>query len=105
MLAYALMIVDEARVFVWAWEASAVTSYHLPTYQPPHPTPLPSPQAYKRMALEHHPDKGGDKDAFIAINAAYETLSDDAKRAEYDDERAGRHPRGFHGGGVFHHGG
>ena len=29
-------------------------------------------QAYKRLALEHHPDKGGDKERFISINAAYE---------------------------------
>jgi curved DNA-binding protein CbpA len=57
------------------------------------------------MALEHHPDKGGDKDAFIAINAAYETLSDEGRRAEYDDERSGRgRPRFGHGGGGFHHG-
>lgn len=41
-------------------------------------------QAYMRQAREHHPDKGGDKDAFQRIQAAYEVLSDPAKRSQYD---------------------
>ena len=44
-------------------------------------------QAYRRLALEHHPDKGGDPDRFVAISTAYEVLGDEATRQEYDAER------------------
>ena len=40
--------------------------------------------SYKEMARLHHPDKNGDSEKFKAIAAAYATLSDAAKRAEYD---------------------
>jgi DnaJ-class molecular chaperone len=46
-------------------------------------------QAYKRLAREHHPDKGGDKATFQRIQKAYETLSDPQKRAEYDSPHGG----------------
>ena len=42
-------------------------------------------QAYKKLAKIHHPDKGGDKEVFQKIQTAYETLSDDQKRAAYDN--------------------
>lgn len=41
-------------------------------------------QAYKRLAKEHHPDRGGDHNRFAQINEAYETLRDPNKRAAYD---------------------
>ncbi len=41
-------------------------------------------KAYRALALENHPDKGGDADAFSRLNNAYETLSDSTKRADYD---------------------
>lgn len=41
-------------------------------------------RAFKRGALEHHPDKGGDPEKFKEINAAHETLADEQKRAAYD---------------------
>lgn len=39
---------------------------------------------YKRLAKQHHPDKGGDTSMFQNILYAYNTLSDPSKRREYD---------------------
>jgi curved DNA-binding protein len=41
-------------------------------------------KAYRRLASQHHPDKGGDTATFQNIQAAYEVLSDPNKRAQYD---------------------
>eukprot|EP00976_Prorocentrum_cordatum_P035003 711914-Prorocentrum_minimum.AAC.3 len=41
-------------------------------------------KAYRKRALECHPDKGGDEAAFQAVQKAYEILKDAARRAEYD---------------------
>jgi DnaJ-class molecular chaperone len=41
-------------------------------------------KAYRKLAMEHHPDKGGDASKFSNINSAYETLKDPQKRAAYD---------------------
>jgi DnaJ-class molecular chaperone len=40
--------------------------------------------AYKKLAIQHHPDKGGDIEKFKEISAAYDTLSDADKRRNYD---------------------
>lgn len=53
-------------------------------------------QAYRRLASQHHPDRGGDTNTFQEIQAAYATLSDPEKRAQYDNP----HPQ--HGGFHFH---
>jgi DnaJ-class molecular chaperone len=42
-------------------------------------------RAYRRLASQHHPDKGGDKTRFQEIQAAYDTLSDPNKRAMNDN--------------------
>lgn len=42
-------------------------------------------KAYRRLAAKHHPDRGGDTAKFQEIQTAYDTLSDDQKRAEYDN--------------------
>lgn len=42
-------------------------------------------QSYRRLALIHHPDRGGDASKMKAINDAYAVLSDPRKRAAYDD--------------------
>lgn len=41
-------------------------------------------KAYRKMAVEHHPDKGGDAEKFKDVQKAYEILSDDRKRMIYD---------------------
>lgn len=40
--------------------------------------------AYKRMALQLHPDKGGDPENFKLMKEAYEVLSNHQKRTVYD---------------------
>lgn len=41
-------------------------------------------KAYRKLASQNHPDKGGDTAKFQEIQTAYDTLSDPNKRAEYD---------------------
>jgi len=42
-------------------------------------------KAYRKMASQHHPDKGGDTEKFQQIEEAYRTLSDDNTRSQYDN--------------------
>lgn len=42
-------------------------------------------KAYRRLAHQYHPDKaGGDEEKFKEVNAAYQVLGDEQKRAQYD---------------------
>lgn len=42
-------------------------------------------KAFRRLAVQHHPDKeGGDEAKFKEINEAYEVLKDQSKRQRYD---------------------
>jgi hypothetical protein len=45
---------------------------------------------YKRLAVEHHPDRGGDEEEMKAINEAWGVLRDDATREAYDAARVTR---------------
>ena len=47
-------------------------------------------KAYRKLASQHHPDKGGDTAKFQDIQSAYETLTDPNKRAQHDN------PNPFH---------
>jgi len=42
-------------------------------------------KAFRKLASQHHPDKGGDTAKFQEIQAAYDTLGDETKRAAYDN--------------------
>lgn len=65
-------------------------------------------RAYRRKAREHHPDAGGDEEAFKQITHAYQVLSDPQRRARYDrfgDDgtprtRGAGDPFGFGGAGF-----
>ena len=41
-------------------------------------------KAFRRAAVEHHPDRGGDETKFKELNEAYEVLKDGTKRQRYD---------------------
>lgn len=56
-------------------------------------------KAYRKLALQHHPDKGGDEAEFKKINEAYQILSDPQKRAQYD--QFGQAGFGGNSGGGF----
>lgn len=45
-------------------------------------------RAYRKLASQHHPDKGGDTKKFQEVEEAYRTLGDPAKRAQYDAPQA-----------------
>ncbi len=45
-------------------------------------------KAYRRLAMQHHPDRGGDHNTFAKINEAYDTLSDPDKRDSYDNPQS-----------------
>lgn len=45
--------------------------------------------AFRRGAIEHHPDKGGNAEKFKEINEAYQVLGDEGKRKQYDQFGAG----------------
>jgi DnaJ-class molecular chaperone len=56
-------------------------------------------KAYRKMASQHHPDKGGDTAKFQEIQTAYETLSDPQKRQQHDNPRQNNHFEFNFGGG------
>lgn len=61
--------------------------------------------AFRKLAAQHHPDKGGDSKKFVEIKEAYETLNDPKKRQMYDQfgtadpQQAGFQQQGFGGFG------
>lgn len=55
-------------------------------------------KAFRKKAVEYHPDKGGDEAKFKEISEAYDTLSDESKRSEYDRFGGKTNPFGNRGG-------
>ncbi len=41
-------------------------------------------KAFRKLAIKHHPDRWGSKEKFQEINEAYQVLSDEKKRWQYD---------------------
>ena len=40
--------------------------------------------SYRSLVKQHHPDQGGEKEKFLAIQNAWETLNDPIKKEQYD---------------------
>ncbi|KNH09103.1 DnaJ domain-containinging protein, partial [Perkinsela sp. CCAP 1560/4] len=71
-------------------------------------TPEEIKKAYRRKAIEKHPDQGGSSEEFTKINEAYSVLSDSSKRSMYDQygsegvsEQAGGGSPGFNPEDIF----
>jgi len=50
--------------------------------------------AYRALVKQHHPDAGGDQHTILALNAAWEVLGDEERRAQHDRQHlpAGNDP-------------
>lgn len=57
--------------------------------------------AFRKLAHQHHPDKGGDEARFKEVNNAYQTLSDKEKRATYDQQKKYGSPFGGTSGASY----
>jgi len=58
-------------------------------------------KAYRKLAIKHHPDKGGDPEQFKKVQGAYDILSDAEKRQNFDRFGTAEGPpqnQGFPGG-------
>jgi curved DNA-binding protein len=55
-------------------------------------------RAFKKLAMKHHPDRGGDEHKFKEINEAYATLSDPQRKQQHDNLGFNFRstPNGFH---------
>jgi molecular chaperone DnaJ len=58
-------------------------------------------KAFRRAAVQHHPDRGGNEDKFKEVNEAYEVLKDPSKRQRYDQFGHAGVGNGTSGSGGF----
>lgn len=63
-------------------------------------TPDEIKKAYRKLASQHHPDKGGDTATFQKIEEAYRILSDPQQRQQYDSPMPQGNPFGGAPGGF-----
>ena len=63
--------------------------------------------AFKKKAMQYHPDRGGNEEQFKQINEAYDVLKDPKKKSQYDQfgtanpqHRPQGHEYHFHGGNI-----
>jgi molecular chaperone DnaJ len=54
-------------------------------------------KSYRNLSKIHHPDKGGDENKFKEISESYDTIGDENKRSQYDNQK--RNPFANMGGG------
>lgn len=74
-------------------ERNAVTDHYETLGVPRNADAATIKRAYRRRSKEAHPDRpGGDARAMVAVNRAYDTLSDPEKRARYDRHGEDRPP-------------
>lgn len=59
-------------------------------------------RAYRRLASQHHPDKGGDTALFQRVEEAHRVLSDPAQRQRYDNPQPNFGGFGFQQGQNLH---
>jgi curved DNA-binding protein len=61
-------------------------------------TPEEIKRAFKKLAMKHHPDRGGDEQRFKEINEAYAVLSDPQRKQQHDNTGFSfrSNPNGFH---------
>ena len=64
-------------------------------------TPDEIKKAYRKLASQHHPDKGGDTAMFQKVEEAYRILSDPEKKQQYDNPMPPGMQGGFPGGFSF----
>ena len=64
----------------------------------PTATPEQIKTAYRKLAIQHHPDQGGDAEKFKQVTEAYDVLKDPHKRAAFDHRATRIH---INAGDVF----
>jgi len=64
----------------------------------PTATPEQIKTAYRKLAVQHHPDQGGDAEKFKQVTEAYDVLKDPHKRAAFDHRSTKIH---INAGDVF----
>ena len=57
-------------------------------------------RAYRKLAMQHHPDRGGDQARFQEIQQAYDVLSDPQRRQAHDNPQPQPMNFDFHGAGF-----
>lgn len=62
-------------------------------------------KAFRKMAMKHHPDRGGDQAKFKELNEAHDVLSDQEKRMMVDQGIDPLNPQQRHHSHHFHQGG